>query len=188
MARDGLSVCGPHRVGIAMVSGDHKEGAWASESGGGDPSKRSVDRFARAQCRLPVARVSNHVWIRQVRNDEMLFTAFNGSDHRIGNLSGPHLRSEIVGRNAWARDEEAALARECLLPPSVQKVGDMSVLLRLCNVKLPQPSVSNTLGERRHRRRAEDRRTPRLFAVRAHPEERYGELRWPRRSGEDVGA
>lgn len=100
-----------------MVTSDRKERAWASGGRREDTSESGVHRFARAQCRLPVTCVPNHVWIRQVRNDQLLFATFNGCNHRVRNLSRPHLRGEIVGRNARAWDQEATLTRKRLLSP-----------------------------------------------------------------------
>jgi hypothetical protein len=93
--------------------------------------------------------VADHVRIGEVDDDEAEAAGFDRRGDALGDLLRRHLRLVVVARHvAWRVDEDPLLPRERLLPPAVEEVRDVGVLLGLGGVELADAVLAEHLGER----------------------------------------
>ncbi len=105
--------------------------------------------------------MADHVAVGVVDDVDLSPVLFDRGHELSGDLSGTHLRLEVVRRYLRAWDEASLLPRFGRLRAAVQEERDVSVLLGLGGMELPKPrfrqhisqhAAPELLGER-HRRR-----------------------------------
>src|SRR4029077_14393065 len=116
--------------------------------GGYDQSEEGVDGRERGGRRVPDARVSDHVRVGEVGDDEVECPRTDRLDQGVGDTDRAHLRLEVVGRDLRTRDEQALLARVRRLDAAVEEVRHVGVLLGLRDMELAPARLREYLRER----------------------------------------
>src|SRR5579872_5341169 len=96
-------------------------------------AKAAVDYLERADDRIPLARMPDHVGVGVIHDDQRI-TARCDLIHRvIGDLRRAHLRLFVVRPHlARRRHQDAIFQRERFFAAARKEVGYVRVLLRLC--------------------------------------------------------
>src|SRR3954470_11886319 len=111
-----------------MIGGDEK--CALSRNGHGDNfAEARINCFYRSHGCGEYSCVPNHVAVREVDDDEVVFLGIDGGDHGIFNALRTHLRLEIVGCDLRRRNKNPLLTWKWLLAPAVEKEGDVGVFL-----------------------------------------------------------
>ena len=99
--------------------------------------------FTCAHCGGKVTRMPDHIWVRDVGNNEALVAMLKCGDHRRRDRLRLHVRCYVVGGNTVTGNKGTPLTRKGLFDATVQEVGDMRVFLCLRNVQLTQACSGN---------------------------------------------
>jgi hypothetical protein len=151
---------------VAVIGADEQRSA-AREHGSAEARETCVDGLDRSNARADHTRVSDHVGIRVVHEHEAIVVLRKGFEQRVRDGDRTHLGLQVVGRHVARRgDQDAILARERLLAPAVEEVGDVRVFLGLGDAQLASPRGCDELAEARaHSGRGENRRQPEGLVV-----------------------
>ena len=93
-------------------------------------------------------RMTDHVAVRVVEDDEVVLLGTDGLADLVRDLDGAHLRLEVIRSDLRARDEDAVLALVRLLDAAVEEERDVRVLLRFSDAELREAVVLDDLAER----------------------------------------
>ena len=135
-----------------MISSDH-QGHTGRRGSSGNRTNGVVCCLTGAHRSGEVARVPNHVGIRNVGDDQFFLAVLDRIHNGRSDRHCLHLWREIVGRDMITRNQESPLTGKCCLDPAVQEVGHMGVLLCLSHMKLAHASGGDQPSERWHHSR-----------------------------------
>ena len=133
-------------LGVAVVCGD-EEGAAVLADGVVDASELTVDGFDGADGGLDLAGVADHVGVGEVDDDDVEGGVVDGFDDGVGDAGGGHLWREVVGGYLLGGDEDAVFAGEGFLDAAVEEVGDVGILLGLCDAEVAEVGLGHDVGE-----------------------------------------
>ena len=134
-------------VAVAVVGNDDAFVA-VVESRGDGVTQHGVDGGDRLGDGFINARVSDHVAVGVVDDDEIVFLFGNSLAKRVANFEGGHFRFEVVGSDLRRRDEDSILARERRFTSAIEEECDMGILLRLGDVELLETFGREEFAER----------------------------------------
>ena len=95
-----------------------------------------VQRFNRFNRCFHHAGVANHVAVRIVTNDGVVFTALNRCNQLLGQFSRAHFRLQIVGRDFRRVDQNTVFACERLFYAAVEEEGYVRIFFGFGNTQL----------------------------------------------------
>ena len=95
-----------------------------------------IQRFNRFNRCFHHPGVTNHVAVRVVTNDGVVFTALNRCNQLLGQFSRAHFRLQIVGRNFRRVDQDAVFAFERLFYAAVEEEGHVRIFFSFGNTQL----------------------------------------------------
>ena len=95
-----------------------------------------IQRFNRFNRCFHHSGMTNHVAVRVVTNDGVVFSALNRRNQFFGQLSRAHLRLQIVGRNFRRVDQDAVFAFERLFYAAVEEEGHVRIFFGFGNTQL----------------------------------------------------
>src|SRR5690606_30034771 len=107
-----------------------------------------VNHFDGAHGRLHHAGMADHVRVGEVDNNQVKFLRFDSANELIQYLISGHFRLQIIGRDLWARHQNAFLAGIDALLPAVQEEGDMGIFFGFRDAKLRPAGFGDNLAER----------------------------------------
>src|SRR2546423_12365679 len=119
-----------HQLRVAMIGGDQSPAPGAAHRLS-NPTETSVDVLTSFNCLIQLARVTDHVGVCKVYNEDVGFASFDRAQQFVGDFEGGHLWSQIVSRHLRRRHQQALLVRELAFRAAVEKVSDVRVLLSL---------------------------------------------------------
>src|SRR5690554_133493 len=70
------------------------------------PTNAAVDRFTGFYCGAEVAGMADHVAVRIVTNNDVVFAAMNGCYQGVGELFGAHFWLQVIGGDVWRRNQD----------------------------------------------------------------------------------
>ena len=135
-----------HLIGIAVIRGDERPAAHLFNSGQ-CAAQAGINRFNRLAGCLEHTCVADHVAVGIIKNNYVVFSAFNASDHFVSNSEGAHFRLHIIRRDLRRRDQCAVLAGIRFLDAAVEKEGYVRIFLRLGDAKLRHAFVGDIFAE-----------------------------------------
>ena len=89
----------------------------------------------------------NHIRVREVHENKIEILIPNPVYNGFGDSLSTHLGTQVVSRDLRRRDQCSLFSSERSLSPTVEKVSDVSVLLGLGGLELPQPFTCEDLRE-----------------------------------------
>ena len=131
---------GARRVGVVRLHRARADGRTAPASA---PEARPSTASTASTVASQIARVADHVRVREVGDEDVVRARAMPVDERVGHAGRAHLRLEVVRGHPRARDEDAVLALERRLAAAVEEVGDVGVLLGLRDVELAPARVGD---------------------------------------------
>lgn len=149
--RLGLAIGELHLLGVAVVGRDEEDVAVLLASLI-DLANGLVRGRAANDGSLVHTSVTNHVGRSKVVHDEGELALTKTLDNLLGDTVGAHLGSLVVGGDALVGGHKILalvtdLEREHLLNTTVEKEGDVGILLRLGNVNLLDALLAQPLGK-----------------------------------------
>ena len=147
----GLAALGiDHLLGVAVV-GRHDEDRPGLAAGGLEDPEAAVEGLDRRDRLGQLARVPDHVGVREVDHAGAEAARGEGADGLLRDLGRAHLRVEVVGRALPGRDEDPFLAGISRLHSAVEEVRDVGVLLGLREAEVRDsragPDIREDVGE-----------------------------------------
>ncbi len=106
-----------------------------------------VHGLHRGLCGVEHAGVADHVAVRVVQDDHVVFPAVNPPEQLVRDEVGAHLRLKVVGGDFRGVNQRAVLAGVDGLDPAVEEERDVRVLFRLGDAQLLEPFGRDILGE-----------------------------------------
>ncbi len=91
--------------------------------------------------------MSHHVGIRVIHDDGVEFALPDGFYNCLGNSRRGHFRLQIVGRHFRRRHQNPFFASERFLHATVEKIGYVCVLFRLCSPQVLVLQLGKDLGQ-----------------------------------------
>ena len=91
--------------------------------------------------------MTDHVAVRIVQDDGVVFVTVDGCKQLVGDFIGAHLGLEVIGGDGGGFDKDPVLAGVLLLNAAVEEEGYMSVFLGLGNPELLETLVGDILAE-----------------------------------------
>ena len=129
-----------------MVGGD-QEGAAHAVGGFHQAADAMVDRGDRLGGGLHLAGVPHHVRVGVVDHDQGVDALSNRSNTAFGELVGGHGRRLVVGGDPGGGHQMAVFAGEGFFDATVEKVGDVGVLLGFGGAELAQAMAGHHLAQ-----------------------------------------
>src|SRR5437660_4349787 len=123
--------------GVAVICCDEQSAAH-SQGCLNDAPDACIDRLDRLDGSIDHPGVADHVRVGVVHNDQVVLPAADAFDGGIGDACRAHLWLQIVGWHFGGWHQYAVFSRKRRFAPPVDEVSDVSVLLGLGGVKLPQ--------------------------------------------------
>ena len=119
-----------HLLGVAVIGGHHEDRAGIA-AGRFQDSEAAVERLDGGDRLGELARVPDHVGVREIDDAGAEPAGGQGAHGLLGDLGRAHLRMEIVGRALPGGHEHAVLPGKRRLDAAVEEVRDVRVLLGL---------------------------------------------------------
>ena len=91
--------------------------------------------------------MANHIAVRVVTDDGVVFSAFDGGDQFLGQLGGAHFRLQIVGRHFRRVNQDPLFAFKRLFYAAVEEEGDVSVFFSFGDAQLGFIVLRHPLAE-----------------------------------------
>ncbi len=133
---------------IAMVGGNDHRPAFCLHDAVVDPLEPAIDKLARLDRRLEIARVGDHVGIGIVDHNEIVQVALDGTQQLDGLLFSRHLGSEIVGRHLGGRGDSHVLPWEWKLALAIEVIGDEALFFTFGQLELAAAREREDAGKR----------------------------------------
>src|SRR5258705_13940915 len=128
-----------------------------------------VDGFYGADGGFHHARVTYHVGVGEVDDDDVEGGVGDGFDDGVGYTGGGHLGGEVVGGDLLRGDESAVFAGEGFLDAAIEEVGDVGVLFGLGYAEVAEIGLRHEIGEEIvHRLGRDDHGGLEVFVVLGH--------------------
>lgn len=141
------ALCPPfHHFGIAVIGGD-QQGAPLPIGGFHQSAHAVIHGGDGGGCGLHLPRMAHHVGIGVVDHHQGVDAFVDGGDAAVGEGSGGHLGSLVVGGHPRGGHQVAVFAVEGLLDAAVEEIGDVRILLRFGGAQLAQPVFGDHLAE-----------------------------------------
>ena len=137
-----------HIIGVAVVGGNDHDTA-SFRHGVVEALQTDVERAHGDLNRLIDSGMSDHIPVREVQTDKLIFSGFDRGNNGIGDLGALH-PGTLFKRNDIGGDLLIGFKSlvEFSGPVSVEEVGDMTVLLRFTDCKLTDIAGAEILAER----------------------------------------
>src|SRR5574344_369769 len=94
------------------------------------------------------ARMSYHIAIGEVDNDEIIFILLDSSDQLVFHFISTHLRLQVVSGNLWRRHKNTVLTLIRLFTTAIEEERYVCVLLGLSRMKLFFALFAQELAQR----------------------------------------
>jgi len=142
-----LPVLVDHHLGIAVIGSDKALRAGLPDDIS-NLTETGINRFGRRDRRRVDAGMANHIAIREIADNEVVFAAANCRDKPVGNQRSAHFRLEIIGGHFRRWNQDAVFAGKWLLAPAAEKKRDVRILFSLGNAQLRLAESLQVFAER----------------------------------------
>ena len=124
-----------HLLAIAMVGCDQCLAALFQDCIQNAPGA-GVDGFDRPDGGAEDARVSDHIGVGKIEDDQVIEAFFDPFDHFVGERNGAHFGLQVVGGDFRRRSHDSLLAGVGGFLATVEEVSDVRILLRFGHASL----------------------------------------------------
>jgi hypothetical protein len=107
----------------------------------------AIQRFNRFYGCFHHPGMANHIAVRVVTDDGVVFSAFDGGDQFLGQLGGAHFRLQIVGRHFRRVNQDPLFAFKRLFYAAIEEEGDVSVFFSFGDAQLGFIVLRHPLAE-----------------------------------------